>query len=355
MIGFILRYGQRNAKAGLGGQDQHSALFNDAALNRIISGKTDAIQICVRNDGLRCAEMSGGDDTDWVLEHTADHTFYAVFLCGGGDFHCAADTAGFHQLDIDEVSGAGGNHPNCVAEGENSLIRHDVGMAILGDIAQAVEIIIWGWLLDQLNIEIMILKIGDDADSLFRRPALICIDAELYLAADSLSYLSDADEIGFYIFANFYFQDAITAADCFNAILDHLTDIADADGEIRFNAVRCAAEGTVKRKTQHFGIEIVDCDIDACLCTGVMDAGILDHTENRILIGDIHADDLRSDDILNDGSAAGGRIPGDFFGRGSRADADGSVVGMDHNNEVIDMSGGADSSFKRFTQRNAQG
>src|SRR5690606_3262477 len=264
----------------------------DPALDRIELAQRRAGQVDLGDHvGLGHRYVYRCGDADARFEHAADHALDLVQRGDVGDPDRVRNTAGLHQLDVDDVGRAQVDQLDHLHRAEHALVGHDRGVHPLGDVAHALEVAGLDRLLHQLQPHAGVLQGGDRVDRLLGGPALVGVEAEqgaaLHRGVDRLDALDvDAD-----VLAHLDLQRVEAALHRADGVSHHLVDGVHADGDIGGDDRVAATEHLVQRRVVELAPQVVHRDLHRRLGAGVLLHRGLDQPGDAVEVGDVLADE----------------------------------------------------------------
>src|SRR5690606_23063557 len=111
-----------------------------AAFHRVEGAQRGPVEVDPGDGaGLGHGQVHGGGDADGRLDHAADHAVHPVHGGDVGDADRVGDTAGLHELDVDDGRRAALDQVDHLGRAEHALVGHYRGVHALGDVLQALD------------------------------------------------------------------------------------------------------------------------------------------------------------------------------------------------------------------------
>ena len=158
-----------------------------------------------------------------------------------------------------------------IGRGEYSLVRKYGDIALTRDVGKAVNVRCGDRLLDEFDVKALFCHLCEDTYGLARLPRLICVDADAYVLPYCLAHGSKACHVKRGIDAHLDLERVIATCNRIACIACHLVGGIYTDGNIRDDAVLCAAEQLVHGDVPQLSVKIVECHVDGGLCRRVVD------------------------------------------------------------------------------------
>ena len=159
-----------------------------------------------------------------------------------GDLHGVVQTAGFHQLDVDEIAGPHRQQPEDLVGAEGRFVGHDVGFYVVGHIFQPVKIVRLHRLLDQLDVETIGLEAANRPDRFLGVPALVGVEPDLDIRADGVADGLDPPDVQRRIVADLQLERGVAFGHGFQRVAHHFFRFVQADGQVGLHAPAVTAE-----------------------------------------------------------------------------------------------------------------
>ena len=270
-----------------------------------------------------------------------------------GDLHGVVKTAGFHQLDVDEVAGPHRQQAENLIGAEGRFVGHDVGFHMIGHIFQPVKVMRLHRLLDQFDVQTVRLEAADRPDRLLGIPALVGVEPDLDDRADGVADGLHPPDIQRRVVADLQLERGVAFGHGFQRIAHHFVRLVQADGQVGLHAPAVAAEQFVERQAVAFAEQVVHGDIQGGLGGAVVQHAAVQRRHDAFDVVDVHADELGRERVPDRGDDGVLAVAGDHGGRRRVAKPDFAGVGHHFDDDVLRRMYGAQGRFEGFLERDA--
>ena len=269
------------------------------------------------------------------------------------DLHGVVQTAGLHQLDIDEVAGPHRQQPEHLVGAEGRFVGHDVGFHVIGHIFQPVKVMRLHRLLDQFDVETVRLEAADRPDRLLGIPALVGVEPDFDGRADGVADGLDPPDIQRRVVADLQLECGVAFGHGFQRVAHHFVRLVQADGQVGLHAPAVAAEQFVERQAVAFAEQVVHGDVQGGLGGAVVQHAAVQRRHDAFQVVDFHADELGRERVPNRGDDRVLAVAGDHGGRRRVAEADLAGIGHHFDDDVLRRVYRAQGGFERLLERDA--